>query len=68
MKRKWEEPRIEVQKFEANEYVAACISVEQILLFSSPLRRPMENQILRKSIGWDLEMMIGIFLLVRKIR
>lgn len=24
MKRKWEEPRIEVQKFEANEYVAAC--------------------------------------------
>lgn len=24
MKRKWEEPRIEIQKFEANEYVAAC--------------------------------------------
>ena len=24
MKRKWEEPRIEVQKFEANEYIAAC--------------------------------------------
>ena len=29
MKRKWEEPRIEVQKFEANEYVAACYGYEE---------------------------------------
>lgn len=29
MKRKWEEPRIEVQKFEANEYMAACYGYEE---------------------------------------
>ena len=29
MKRKWEEPRIEVQKFEANEYVAACYGYKE---------------------------------------
>ena len=30
MKRKWEEPRIEVQKFEANEYVELRILEEEI--------------------------------------
>lgn len=52
MKKTWEEPKIMVQKFVANEYVAACSDVNVVYNFECNAGKPYTHYAVKDSKGY----------------